>query len=135
MIVTDERVALFVSQACDVAFVPPYTCMGIERDGEIIGGVIFNVFENFDVHVTVAGSGWSRSFCQAVGDYVFNQLKCERMTAVTGSPAVVHLALRLGGQVEGLLRNHLGKGRDGFVVGILKEEYRFGIRTQASRSL
>lgn len=126
MIVTDERVALFVSQACDVAFVPPYTCMGIERDGEIIGGVIFNVFEGADLHVSVAGKGWSRSFFRSVGQYVFDQLGCERMTAITENPDVVAIAERLGGQVEGLLRNHFGKGRDGFLIGILKEDYCFG---------
>lgn len=125
MIVTDDRVARFVSEACGVSFVPPYTCMGIERNGHVIGGVIFNVFEGPDVHVSVAGKGWSPSFLKAIGEYVFSVLGCERMTAITENAEVVRLAERLGGQLEGCMRNHFGKGRDGFIVGILKQEYRF----------
>lgn len=125
MIVTDNRVAAFVGERCGVAFVPPWTCMGIERDGEIIGGVIFNVFEGADVHVSVAGRGWSAAFLAEVGHYVFDILKCERITAQTEQPKVVRLAERLGGQIEGLKRNHFGKGRDAFIVGILKEDWKF----------
>lgn len=124
-IVTDERVLRFVSAAIGVSFVPPFTCMGIARDGEIIAGVIFNVFEGADVHVSIAGHGWTRGFCAAVGEYVFGQLQCERMTAKTEKTEIVRFAERLGGQVEGLLRNHFGQGRDAFLVGILRDEWRF----------
>ena len=125
MVVGDDRVLAFVSERCGVNFLPPVTCMGIERDGEIIGGVVFNFFESADLHISVAGKGWSKGFLAEVGHYVFDTLQSERMTALTEQPAVVRLAERLGGQVEGLLRNHYGKGRDAFVVGILKEDYRF----------
>lgn len=123
MIVDDPRVPLFVSQQVGKGFVPPFTCMGIEKNGEIVAGALFNVFEGADVHVSIAGHGWTRSFCREVGRYVFGQLGCERMTALTEHTEVVRLAERLGGQVEGLLRNHFGKGRDAFVIGILKENY------------
>lgn len=126
MIITDERVAIFVSETIGVAFVPPFTAMGIERGGEIIAGVIFNCFEGADLHVSVAGHGWTRQFFKAVGQYVFGQLGYLRMTAITEHPEIVRLGERLGGQVEGMLRNHFGPGRNGFIVGILKEEYRFG---------
>lgn len=128
-IVEGDEVARFVSESIGVSFVPPFTTMGIEKDGEIVGGVLFNVFEGSDVHVSIAGHGWSRGFCVAVGQYVFGQLGYERMTAVTEIPKIVKIAERLGGKVDGLMRNHFGKGRDAFVVGILKEEYRFGLNT------
>ena len=123
MIVSDDRVARFVGERLGAAFVPPYTCMGIERAGKIVAGVIFNVFEGCDVHVTVAGSGWTRDFLSEVGHYVFTTLGKERMTAITERPEVVKFGERLGGKVEGLLRSHLGKGRDAFVIGILKDDY------------
>jgi len=126
VIVSDDRVAQFVSSAVGKAFVPPFTVMGIEKNGEIIAGALFNVFEGADVHVSIAGHGWTRSFCREVGHYVFEQLRCERMTALTEQAHVVGLAERLGGRVEGLLRNHFGPSRDAFIVGILKEDYRFG---------
>lgn len=129
MIVTDERVAQFVSKTVGKAFIPPFTCMGLEREGQVVAGVIFNVFEGADVHVSIAGRGWTPAFCRAVGKYVFEQLKCERMTAITEQASIVRIGEWLGGQVEGRLRNHFGNGRDGYIVGILKEEYRFGFNT------
>lgn len=125
MIVTDERVPAFVSALVGKSFVPPFTAMGIERDGEVIGGIVFNVFEGADLHVTVAGRGFNRGFLADVGAYVFQQLGCERMTVLTEQPRIVRIAERLGGQLEGLLRNHFGPGRDAFLVGILRDEYKY----------
>ena len=125
MIVTDDRVAPFVAQTCGTRIIPPYEAVGIERDGAIIGGAVFNHFTGFDVHVTVAGHGWTKGFLADVGQYVFGKLRCERMTFVTEQPSVVRLAERLGGQVEGLMRNHFGKDRPGFIVGVLKDDYRW----------
>ena len=100
--------------------------MGVERGGEIVAGVLFNHFEGADVHITVAGRGWSRGFLRAVGEYVFDQLDCERMTAITEQHDVADLAMRLGAEVEGCLRNHFGYGRDGIVLGILREDWKYG---------
>lgn len=121
----DERVTRFVSEKINRGLCPPFQVLGIERDGEIIAGVIFNCFEGKDVHVTIAGSGWTKGFLADVGDYVFRQMKCARMTAITEQPKVVKFGERLGGQVEGLMRDHFGKGRDAFVIGILASEYKF----------
>lgn len=125
MIVTDDRVPVFVAQKCGIRVVPPYEAVGIERGGVIVAGVVFNHFTGADVHVTAAGHGWSKGFLADVGHYVFGQLNCERMTFVTEQPSVVRLAERLGGQVEGLMRNHFGKNHPGYVVGVLKDEYRW----------
>ncbi len=124
-IVTDKRVADFVSSVCGCQFLPPYTCMGIEDEttGEVAAGVVFNCFDAKDIHVTVAGSGWTKVFMQEVGKYVFWHLSCERITVTTYHPKVVDFALRLGGQVEGRLRNYYGKGLDAALVGILAEDY------------
>lgn len=126
MIVVDERVARFVSARIGKGFSPPYTAMGIERDGEIVAGAIFNGFEHPDLHVSIAGSGWTRQFIREVGRFVYDFLGYERMTVTTEQPKVAEYARRLGGEVEGRLRNHFGKGRDGIIVGILKEDWRFG---------
>lgn len=125
MIVSDERVARFVSDRLGFALCPPYTALGIERDGEICAGAIFNHFEGNDVHIGIVGTGWTRGFLRAVGEYVFSQLGCGRMTAITESPKVIGIVERLGGQMEGCLREHFGPGRDGFVAGILKSEWRY----------
>lgn len=125
MIVADSRVADFAASFFG-EFCPPYTCLGIERGGRIVAAAIFNHYERTDIHVTVCGRFWSREFLRRVGAYVYGQLGCHRMTAITEQPGVVALAERLGGQVEGRLRNHFGPGRDGIIIGILKEEWRYG---------
>ena len=125
MIVTDERVARFVGERTGTIIFPPFTCIGIDRDGEVIGGAVFNCFEGFDIQATVVGRGFTKGCLADVGHYVFDQLGCERISAKTEQAVVVRLTERLGGQIEGLLRNHFGPGRDAFVVGILKDEWKF----------
>ncbi len=125
MIVGGEQVARFVSERLGFGLCPPFTAVGIERDGKIVAGVIFNHFEGADVHFTAAGSGWTRGFLCAIGEYVFGQLGCARMTAITRSDDVATLAGRLGGQIEGRMRNHFGVGQDGLVIGILRHEWRY----------
>lgn len=125
MIVSGEAVASFVSEQLGFGLCPPYVAIGIERDGAVVAGVLFNHFEGADVHVTLAGSGWTRSFIRAIGSYVYDQLGCERMTAVTRCDVVAGYAKRLGGQIEGRLRSHFGAGHDGIIVGILREEWRY----------
>lgn len=99
--------------------------MGTEIGGEIVNGVVFNDFTGADIHATVAGKRWSRGFLGEIGHYIFGQLGCLRITITTEQPIVVQLAERLGGKVEGLLRNQFGQGRDGFIVGILRDDWRY----------
>lgn len=124
-IVTDERVARFVGERVGSVIVPPFTSMGIERDGEIITGIVFNHFTGPDVHMTIAGKTWPRGFVADIGEYAFGQLGCLRMTAITEQPRIVRMAERLGGEVEGCLRNHFGPNRPGFLIGFLREDWKY----------
>lgn len=123
MIVTDERVARFVGERCGTIICPPYTAMGIERDGKVTAGVVFNCYTGNDIAVTVAGERFTRDFIVAVGKYVFEQVGCLRMSITTEKPEVIKIAHRLGAQTEGTKRNHFGKGRDGTILGILREDW------------
>ena len=134
MIVTDDRVARFVGARVGIIIYPPFTCMGIERGGEIVAGAVFNCFTGPDVQVTVAGHGWTRAFYRGVGAYVFGQLGCARMEFTTEQEAVARLAERLGGVREGVLRDKFGRGRDGIVIGVLASEYRFRAVDGAGRA-
>lgn len=125
MIVADNRVVQFAEKALGRPMVPPLTCMGIEKDGEIIAAAIFNGYTRTDISLTAVGKGWTREFLREMGRYVYGSLGCLRMTAITEQPEVVALSARLGGKVEGTLRNYFGPGRDGALIGILKEEYRY----------
>lgn len=125
MIVTDERVARFVGERIGESIYPPFTCIGIERDSAIVAGAVFNCFTGPDVQVSVAIEGpITRAFVRACGRYVFVQLGCERATFITEHPHVINLAERLNAQTEGRLRNHFGPGRDGIILGLLKEDWK-----------
>lgn len=125
MIVTDDRIAAFVAKTCGVVINPPYTLMGIEHGGQIIAGCVFNHWTGFDIHMTAAGRGWTKGFLADVGAYLFDQLRVRRVTVITEQPKVVRLTERLGGQVEGLMREHFGPGRDAFVLGILAKDWAY----------
>lgn len=120
-----DDVAKFVGDGCSTIICPPFTAMGIERDGEIVAGVVFNCFTGHDVHVTVAGEGFHRGFLRAVGRYVFDQLGALRISITTEQEHVIDVAKRLGAQTEGRKRNHFGRGRHAIVLGILKEDWKF----------
>ena len=127
LIVADgPRIAAFVGVRCGVAIVPPYTALGLERDGKLVAGCVFNVFTGPDIEVTVAAEpgGITRAFVRACGSYVFTQLGCERVTITTEHPLVINLAHRLNAQTEGTKRNQFGKGRDGTVLGLLREDWK-----------
>lgn len=127
-LVTDERVVRFVSEQIGAGIYPPYTAVGIEDGDQIVAGVVFNCFTGANVEATVAGrrGAFTRSFLRAVGRYAFDRLQCERVTLTSEQNEVIDLAQRCGGRIEGVMRNFYGKGRDAVVVGILRDEWRFG---------
>lgn len=126
-VVTDIRVVQFVEAMIGKTFIPPYTAMGVEIDGKVAGGIVFNIFEGTDCHMSVASKKrpWPKGFLADVGEYLFGQLKRERVTIITEQPRVVSIACRLGGKVEGVMRSHFGAGRDATIVGILKADWKF----------
>lgn len=126
--VRGQKVVDFVYAAFNRKPTPPYVGIGTEIDGEIVNGVVLNVWTGNDAHVTLAGKKFSKGFLAVVGHYAYQSLGCIRLTAITEQVSIVRYAERLGGEVEGLLRNHFGPGRDAIVIGILKEDWerRFG---------
>jgi RimJ/RimL family protein N-acetyltransferase len=117
------EVAQWLAGHFNEVFCPPFYAFGWERDGEIIAAVLFNQFEGWDVAVTAAGTGWTRRMLREIGVYAYSVLGAGRITLTTESETVAKYAERLGAVREGVLRNHFGKGRNGIVLGILKDEY------------
>lgn len=127
MIVTDSRVALFVGQRNEQVVIPPFTAMGVERNGAIVAGAIFRNFNGPDCDVMVVGdvAAFSPLFIRSIGRYVFGKIGCCRLSMATDQPRVVELALRLGAKVEGLKRDGFGPGRDVTLLGVLRSEWKF----------
>lgn len=127
MIVTDSRVALYVGQRNEQRIEPPFTAMGVDRNGAIVAGAIFRNFNGPDCDVMVVGDvdAFSPLFVRSIGRYVFEQLGCCRLSMTTDQPRVVELALRLGAKVEGLKRDGFGPGKDATLLGVLRSEWKF----------
>ncbi len=113
-----------MKRATGISYAEPYECLGIEESGVLKGAILLNALMASDVNIHVVGCPWPEGIASEIGRYVFDRLKCERMTFVTEDPKVVRFAEGLGGRVEGLIRSKFGKSRDAFLVGIIKGEFK-----------
>jgi len=126
-IVTGDYVAEWVARRVGRSIELPATTLGVEIDGRLAGGVVFSGWNGFDIEITVAGDreAWTPVFFRRFRAYVFDELSAIRITARTEQESVAELALRLGGRIEGLMRCYYGPGRDAYVIGVLKDDWRF----------
>jgi RimJ/RimL family protein N-acetyltransferase len=103
----------------------PFRGLIVQRGmGETIGAIVFNNYDQRDVHFTcVLSAPIGIKDARYVARYVFKQLGCARCTAVTGefNIAAQRALLQLGFKFEGRLREHFEEG-DGLVYGILRSE-------------
>lgn len=125
MIVSGDNVAAYVASRLETNFYPPFTALGVARDGAVVAGIVFNCWTGPDVQLTIAAEpgAMSRRFLRRVGLYITKELGCIRATIETEQPHVVDMALRMGGKVEGVKRDLFGHGRDGTVIGVLKRDW------------
>ena len=110
----------------------PCAALGIVRDGQAVGGVVFHSYRAGAGDIEVAGAvdpGFriGPAGLRRVLRYAFVQLGCTRVTIRTakGNKVARRFAERLGFQLEGMLR-HGFDGRQHLVVyGLLARECRF----------
>lgn len=58
--------------------------IGMEKDGDLIAGVVYNEYNhvNINMHVAAVGANWmTREYLWMCFDYPFNQLKVKRISA------------------------------------------------------
>lgn len=106
-----QRVAAYVARFAGKPFSPPFVAFGVERDGEVIGGFVFNGYTGPSIEVSLAGRAViSREAWREVLRYVFVQCGCARLgmaTPVTNRGACV-LARKAGMVYEGPGRRECG---------------------------
>ena len=105
--------------------------LGVEENGQLIAGVVFNLYNGPSICMHVAavpGKAWlTKDFLYRCFAYPFIQLKCNR---VTGLVRVDNLQAqnfdeKLGFVREGVLRKAATDGTDMIIYGMLKEECRW----------
>ncbi len=126
MIVSDSRFRPWLESRIGVELPRDAQFIGCIRDGKAIVAVGFSHYTGHDIELSVAGErgSGSRTFLNAVFDYVFKQARCVRCTVrVRASNARANkLAHRLGFQQEGVLR--LGYGdEDAVIFGLTRNDY------------
>lgn len=131
----DDRVSRWVAERIDEEFIGKVNTLGLEEDGKLIAGVVFNQYTGPGIMAHVAADPtkrWmNRDFLYRAFAYPFIQLECRR---VTGLVRVDNLPAQkfdehLGFKREGVLRQACDDGSDLIVYGMLREECRWlGIR-------
>lgn len=127
----DERVCKWVADKVSESDFLLARAIGLEEDGELIAGVVYENYtgKNITMHVAaVPGKRWlNREFLFRSFAYPFLQLGCNRVTGLVKEDN--HDARKfdehLGFKKEGLLRKACDDGSDLILYGMLKEECRW----------
>lgn len=91
---------------------PPFSAMGfMTKDGDIKGVAVFNDFNssNVEIHLHAPKCICKQTY-KAVLKYVFNELKCNRLTAkpYRSNKRLLRLLPRLGFEYECILHQYYG---------------------------
>ena len=111
----DSDVAEFVGKNMEREFAPPFTAIGVlDQNGNLVGGMVFSDYTGSNIEITIYGPGlMSRKVVSQCFDYVFNQLKCSRLTARTrrSNRLMRKLLPRLGFDYEATIKHYFGTER------------------------
>lgn len=128
----NSRVIEWVKQRVDEdEFMPGSVAIGLEEDGELIAGVVFNLYNKAGICMHVAavpGKRWmTKDFLWRVFAYPFLQLNCNRVTGLVREDNIVAQKFdeHIGFKREGLIRKGATDGADIILYGMLKEECRW----------
>jgi RimJ/RimL family protein N-acetyltransferase len=128
----DKRVVEWVGTRIDEDNFGPMTVgIGLEEDGELIAGVVFNFYTEASIcmHVAAApGKRWmTKEFLWRAFAYPFLQLKCNRVTGFVREDNLVAQKFdeHLGFRREGLIRKGCTDGTNMILYGMLREECRW----------
>lgn len=130
-LINDSRVTKFVAESVGSADFTSHTSIGVERDGEVIAGVIYENWNGKNVFMHVAarcGSRWlTKGFAKLVFGYAFSALGVSRITGVV--PESNSHALRfdsgMGFEHEATLKGAAPDGGDLLVLRMFKESCRW----------
>lgn len=107
-----------------------FQALGLERNGELIAGCIYNEYNRYGVSCHIASDGSRRwllkSYLYALFDYPFNKLGVKRLTGYVAAVNAdsLRFSYHLGFKLEGTMREALPSG-DVHVLGMLRRECRW----------
>lgn len=125
------RVYDFVSQYLPVALTAGAKGIGLERDGELIAGVIYEGHSGTNLWMHVAakpGARWATpEFLEAAFSYPFVQLGCDRVTGYVdaSNTAARKFDEHLGFKKEAILKGAAHDGGDVILYVMWKKDCRY----------
>lgn len=126
----DETLARWVADRIPhvTEFVPPYTAVGVVRDGEIVAGAIYNNFNPPDIHMGFASSHprWaSKETIRVLLGWPFDA-GCERITVIVkkADSKTRRFVERLGFKMEGVHPKAFPNGATGLSYGLYNDVYK-----------
>lgn len=131
-IVSDPgRVFTFVQQYMPMNMVAGMKGLGLERDGELVAGVLYEGYNNHNVWMHVAaepGGKWlNREFLRYVFYYPFVELGCKRVSGYVeaSNKAARRFDEHLGFQQEAVLQGAASDGGDVILYVMRRENCRY----------
>jgi RimJ/RimL family protein N-acetyltransferase len=116
----DKELAEWIAKSVDVTYQQGDICFGTEKNGEVIGAVLFNEWNGSNVcaHQRMESAhAITRELLHTAFSYAFKFLKARRITgAVIGNnPKAVTLNLHLGFELDGVFKDYF-PGNDGTIT-------------------
>ena len=116
----DKEIGMWIAEKVSVDYVEGNVCFGVEQDGKLIGGAMFNDYNgsNICLHQRMdTPYGMTKQLLHAVFTYAFVFLGARRVTGVVlgANQRAIDLNRKLGFVVEGVMKRYF-PGDDGDVV-------------------
>ena len=118
------RIAGWAAAELKVTFAPPYIALAsVDHRNTICGVVVLNNFDGCNIDLTAVGEGaFTLSIVRQIVDYVFNRLKCSRITVKTRrSNHRVRKLLKKHSTFEAVLKHWFGD-EDAFQFRMCRDE-------------
>lgn len=121
----NRAIAEWAAKQIGVTFAEPFLSFGVyDGRGVLIGAVVFNNYDGFNVDLSGAGEGaFTPSVVRAISKYVFDDLGCCRVTLKTRrSNRTVRKLLGKHFRYESTKRWGFGVGDDALVFRMCRDE-------------
>lgn len=114
-----------IGEQCDNKFI----AMGFLSENYIKAVAIFYNYNKSNIDLHWSGVGYlTKGYCKTIANYVFNFLKCNRLTVTAHrrQNKLINILPRLGFEQEAILKNYYGlsEDEDGLVYVLTKEKAR-----------
>lgn len=123
-----HRVDAFVRRLVPGSSLPGFRALGLERDGELVAGVLYENFTDSNVwcHIAAAPGGHSMNaeFIHGIFTYPFEQLglRCMRAYVKESNRPVRNFMINLGFRLDAVLEA-AGDGGENMLIYWIKKEW------------